>query len=289
MTSKREILNRFWRLNKVFYENLKAKRHRYLNEQESYFEHLPENIYNKAECYFVLTTGRTGTLLLTNAFELSNSLDVHHVPFPELAHANNYFYQKGQIEFDAYCKVAQFTRYELIQEAYFKNKAFVETNCKITFLAPHIKNVFKRARFIHLVRNPVSFAKSAIARGYYQNAKSDLGHIIPYKEQDLKKWNDYSLYEKAAWNWEVTNQFIENFKADLSKNDIITIKSEDLYKDVNVVQGLFDFMGKECPNEATLKKTISNKFNKSNPRSAFSEDHKAAILNVAMSHEFYGY
>ena len=135
----------------------------------------------------------------------------------------------------------------------------------------------------------MGFAKSAVARGYYQNAKSDLGHIFPYREEDLKSWSEYNLYEKAAWNWEVTNQFIEEFKSELPKTDICTIKSEELYKDVEVIKGLFDFMDKQPPQDSVLQKKISNKFNKSTPQSAFSEDDKVAILNVAKSYAAYGY
>lgn len=48
-------------------------------------------------------------------------------------------------------------------------------------------------------------------------------------------------YMKMAWLWNETNQYIENFKGEVDASRVMTVKSEDLFSDVETTRKLVRF------------------------------------------------
>lgn len=274
-------LKHLYRINRDYLVRRYQKSKVYHSAPDEFFRDLPKNLFEEYPVVFVLSTGRCGTQLLTRILETSEQLDPTHTPSPELFYGMRQFYKEGMQKFDEYRTGILMARYDLIRESYLLKRTYVETHCKITFAAPHLKSIFKKAKFIHLVRNPYSFIRSAIATGYYQSHKADVGHIFPYKKEDVENWKSYSLAQKAAWNWNETNQFIEDFKTQLNPEDYLKVTAEDLFSDVNTSQKVLKFCGCENFNAGRIKKLISQKHNSSSKKVKtkiqFSDEEKALI------------
>src|SRR5690606_14570876 len=106
---------------------------------------------------------------------------------------------------------------------------------------------FSQARFIHLVRHPRHFIRSALARGYYQKARYDRGHILPVSAEERREWSGMTVLERIAWNWNATNAFIERFKQAIPSERAVTIRSEDLFSTPRVAEELIQFCGGNVP------------------------------------------
>jgi hypothetical protein len=246
---------------------------KYIADQKNYLKHLKEqrqlhkltgnlnDLYNKvhrdAAPVFVLSTGRVGTKLFTELLNADDSVYAVHEPLPELTyHSMKAFKAPKGAEAKVGVDVA---RYELIRNAFLLGKKYVETNNRITFFAHALADLYPKAKFIHLVRNPDSFVKSGAQRGWYSGENVyDEGRI---KMDDVSQWNALNNHEKIAWLWAETNRFIEVFKQSFSSRTF-TLKAEDLYAgNENTLKAMAFMEVKMSADE--LKKRVRKKVNKS--------------------------
>ena len=56
-----------------------------------------------------------------------------------------------------------------------------------------------------------------------------------------------SQISKISWLWNETNQFIENFKNQVNNSKVITIFSEDMFNNIEVIKNIFDFIEVDNP------------------------------------------
>ena len=199
-----------------------------------------EEMYESYRPTFVLSTGRTGTKFLTQVLDMSASITAYHEPRPVLQYFCNYVYHNHQEE-EIITEMINSARLELILDAYIKNKVYLETNQCLSFFASPLSKLFQEAKFIHLVRHPGDFVRSAVRKGWY---KSDtLWEIGRIKKEAQEEWAEMNQIEKIAWLWDSTNQFIEDFKAGLDdKSRLLTVKSEEIYSNPDAINDILSFM-----------------------------------------------
>lgn len=193
---------------------------------------------------FVLSTGRSGTALLTEVLSKSRRLRVEHSPNPELEYVSKIIH-RDSVSLEA-LKIgvisARFDAYFL--DSYLRGKIYVETNNRISLFAPALAELLPNARFVHLVRNPAAFVRSGMRRGYYDK------EFVQHQRLDgsyCEDWDSWSRVEKIAFEWNEINKKIEEFKAGVATERVITMNSEKLFSDVSCSQHLFDFIGLESP------------------------------------------
>jgi len=221
---------------------------------------LPQIVHEEARCCFVLSTGRCGTKLLTNLLGLSREITCEHSPSPELVYFSKLAYEASHENSDKFRLGIDMARYELIRDAFLRNKIYVETNCRITFFAPFLANVFKQAKFIHLVRHPGDVVRSGIRRKWYERHTADVGRIVP--GDNLNNWNRMTQIEKIGWLWNETNLFIEHFKSHLENTDKITfVKAEDLFSKAETSLKIFEYLQVEPPPDKKIGRKINHPVN----------------------------
>lgn len=192
---------------------------------------------------FVLSSGRTGTLLLNRLLSLSQDAYAFHQPAPELIRSSKLAYEKIHEMPETFKEVFKSAREELVLRAAQLEKIYIETNNRITFFAPIIQNVFPNANFIHLVRHPYDFIRSGIRRNWYSGQHDhDIGRIIPYEGKISMQWGKMSQIEKIAWLWNETNQFIEDFKKNNPLDTVLFIKSEEMFTNPEIIKKVFVFI-----------------------------------------------
>lgn len=234
---------------------------RKINLQKSYdFSKLFEIVHEQAAPVFVLSTGRSGTALLTKIFGHHAGARVYHAPVPELVWYSGFAYNNYRDKPQEVAAAIDASRYDLIRNAFLLDLVFVETNNRITFFAHQLAELYPKGKFVHLVRNPLAFIKSGLARNWYSGGNiHDEGRI---RHKDEIRWNTWKPEEKIAWLWNETNQFIEDFKQQTDSTRYITIKAEDLFRDAAVTNQIFRFSNLPGMSEQKIKELIKAPVNK---------------------------
>ena len=211
---------------------------------------------------FVLSTGRSGTLILNKLLQQSKNAYPVHAPKPELIRASKRAYEKIHTSAEIFSETFKSAREELVYEAAVRDKIFIETNNRITFFCPIIRNVFPNSVFIHLVRHPADFVRSGIRRNWYSGKQDhDLGRIVPIKGEQKKQWKKFSIIQKIGWLWNETNQFIEDFKSSLKKDLYICVKAEELFVEPTVTEEIYSFLNLGDYNGKRVKNILKTPVN----------------------------
>jgi hypothetical protein len=207
---------------------------------------------------FVLSTGRTGTQFLTELLSHSSLVRAYHEPEPTLnLFARKAWQKEGSDDFFKGC--FEGARYELLRNAFILNKGYVETNNRITFLAPFIRSLYPNAKFVHLVRDAESFVKSGLQRGWYTDTNiHDEGRITKQKG-----WDKMDQIDRIAWLWAETNRWILEFGKEVESEKWLTVTGKDLYSNSAKAKELCKFCGATDIDEGTITKAQSKPVNQS--------------------------
>lgn len=227
------------------------------------------NILDSAEFkpVFFLSTGRTGTKLFTEIMQRGGKSLVLHSPRPELIKEGKQVYEtlKNSSANEETVRELIFAifltaREQLLYKAYIKNRIYIETNNRITFFAPIIKEFIPNAKFVYLYRHPGEFVRSGIRRKWYSGTHAhDVGRIVAL-DSEMMYWNELNPIEKISWLWSETNGFIESFLKDVDANDFLKINFNEINEDQ--VNDILDFVGLKKMKKKQLEKMLGVKVNK---------------------------
>lgn len=279
-----EILKSFISVNKEHFELLKAQSK--ASRLENYeAQDLYDLVHKNSSPVFVLSTGRCGTMLLTKILSTFSGAEVYHEPYPEFIWHNKYAYENHSINPLTVSMIFDAARYEMIRLAFLNNKTYIETNNRITFFAHQIAELYPNAKFIHLIREPVSFVKSGFGRNWYHGKTIyDEGRIIDHT--GVERWRKYETIEKIAWLWGTTNDFILDFKSQTTA-PIFEISSKQLFNNAEKVQQLLSFINLDSLNIKTLEKLLKKPINSSRSKTHFNEEELEKIESVLTQFKSY--
>ncbi len=103
-----------------------------------------------------------------------------------------------------------------------------------------LREIFPRAQFIHIVRDPRAVVNSLMNvdywRGYEGTAKWRWGPLSPELEEALEKY-DHSFHEVAAVQWKLLIANIMERTSSLPPEDALLVRYEDLVADPRAVAG----------------------------------------------------
>ena len=237
------------------------ERRQSLTFKKDYWVGFSEKVFKDSAPVFVLSTGRCGTELLTNLFSKCDRVLVHHAPRPELLYSDFLAYGTWPIGGAEGKAAITASRFEAIADAYIRDRTYVETNFRITFFAYALADLFPHSKFIHLHRDPYSFAKSAVELGFYEGLKTDIGRILPtIAAADFKIEQDFQLARAAAL-WQVTNTWIEDFKKNIDSERIKVVAADKLFSDINTFESVADFSGLNLAGRRIDNSLLRNKKN----------------------------
>jgi len=207
-----------------------------------------EQVLRETPCCFVLSTGRCGTKLLAKILAKSRQIYSVHVGTPELVAASVQAYMKINTDVEAVALAVLGARFDLLQEAWARGRMLVETNPRLTFFSPAVSRLFEKSKFIHLVRHPGDFARSILRRHYYTDEMIADFLLRPREDSPVHaQWAQMSRTEKVAWVWNEVQCFAESFKKEVGDDRVLTVRSEDLFSDVDTTCSVFEFLGVGVP------------------------------------------
>jgi hypothetical protein len=114
-------------------------------------------------------------------------------------------------------------------------------------LYPILPELYRRyeytARFVLLIRNPVDFVRSALARGFFDSAHPNaLEHVTPPKDTAMgSHWSQATALEKCAWYWAMVNGMVYRFFLTVPHTLHTIVQIETLT--LRVIEELYDFLG----------------------------------------------
>ncbi|BCS33193.1 hypothetical protein TBR22_A24200 [Luteitalea sp. TBR-22] len=216
-------------------------------------------------CVFVLSTGRGGTETLTALAGLSPGLVASHEPFPRLIKASYDAYLAGaSVATDRHwIDLVLASRDDLVRGAVQKGKVYVETNNRLTYLAPALATAFPASRFIHVYRDPFAFVRSAMRRRYFAGHDWDFARVRPRPDEPLAAtWNTLPRIECCAWLWARTNSDAHAWMSTLPPERRLSLRAEDLFEGrPETLQAVFGFCGVEVPPRERVQEVLGAKLN----------------------------
>ncbi len=203
--------------------------------------HELDQFFNNYTPVFILSTGRSGTKFISKLLSCSSKAASYHEPRPELQYFCHYAYS-NQDQSVILSKMIAVARLELLLDAYVNGKIYVETNQCLVYFASQLARMFPSAKFVHLVRNPYDFMRSAAKKGFYN--KDNIWENGRIKENDPDRWNKFTKEEKLAWYWTTVNNHIESLKSsELLHGRIQTFTFESLLKNDGTLFDFIEFIG----------------------------------------------
>ena len=130
------------------------------------------------------------------------------------------------------------SRMEIILDAFNENRIYMEANQCLSFFVPALNDVFPKSKFIHLVRHPGDFVRSAIRKGWHAN--DSIWESGRLKMED-PEWGEMSYVAKLSWLWTQANKYLSSVLSELSSERVLTVKAEDMFFNINTVKKYTNF------------------------------------------------
>jgi len=230
---------------------------------------------------FVLSTGRSGSKFIHHILSQAESIVSYHEASPTLMYFSNYAYHSQYLS-EQLQAMFQAARMELLLDAYNNSRTYVESNHCLTFFAPSIVTLYPNTRFVHLIRHPGDFIRSAMMKGWHSNDSIWESGRVRLKDNEL--WNRLSQPEKLAWVWRLTNEFVLTFSRNSGVDKFLTVKFEDITNEVSVLKHFFSFVDASLSFEKEkLEEMLKTPINKH--RIGLNEPSNIKKLKYYPSHE----
>ncbi|MCF8023722.1 MAG: hypothetical protein K9L17_13680 [Clostridiales bacterium] len=187
------------------------------------------------EKYFIVSTGLTGTHFFGNALNTFSAITSYQEPSPDMGKEGSRYirwknntFRNGRLRnyfpfYHYYYLKFKWTRKRLMPSS--DSKIYVEANCCLTRIIEIVKTAFPEAKIIQVVRDPRTYIRSAIDRGWFlDNALLD--DLNPYYtgEMERSEWFQMTPFERASWSWRRQNEMI------LSHEPELILKFKDIFK-----------------------------------------------------------
>jgi hypothetical protein len=167
----------------------------------------------ETECLWVLSTGRCGTLTMSQLLDLSPNAVCLHEPMPrfveQYAGAFGPYIQRGRLS-----ELVRFGRIDITSTIKGLGYWYAEAGHHMTSLAPYIKEVYPKSKFVYLRRDMDGYVQS----GYQWNLYDpELDHYL--KDRPRPPAHLMTRSEKVAWLWCYINEHICHFLKTIPEDD----------------------------------------------------------------------
>lgn len=197
---------------------------------------------NPSEVVFIFSTGRSGSNAMEKLANKNPKNTAFHEPFYAQFKVLSFNYLTGRINREELkLSIKEIYSNALIAQ---KGKVYLESDQKLVPMIEILAEIFPKAKFIWLIRNPKSFLRSAKARGWFLNDNpqvisktvllqpkftSDACRITGefVENQVFNKWGNLSQEDKILWYWEYWNDLIGSQLKKISNEQFI-LKLEEI-------------------------------------------------------------
>jgi hypothetical protein len=157
---------------------------------------LADRRYAGVHCFWLITTGRSGTLTLCRLLDGLGRLDACHEPFPVLFREGARAVAGDGLPEAHAARLLQVARGSLVEASHEAGRAHVDCTALMSHLAGGLRAAFAWSRFIHLVRAPRDFVCSALADGWYA-PDSPFRPLLPAPPDPA-----WAPWQSLVWLWD---------------------------------------------------------------------------------------
>ena len=183
----------------------------------------------QASVVMLITTGRSGTMYLSDYCAKHSDMICEHNPQPPIA-SLGYQVHQGKITSDASVSAFLAARAEYLKTAYIHERTFFNGECKNLPYVEHLSTELHNAVFLHVVRKPRAFILSGLSRGYYETKIPELwGHLQQNDEANTSEFTE--RVRRILWFWDEANRIAERMKDRFGPSRVRTIRSKEIFKD----------------------------------------------------------
>ncbi len=201
-----------------------------IDKQLSKYGLLPPQDWNNIQKVFIVSTGRTGTLFMSEFFKLFPEVFSCHEPSPEFCNLGFSYAQGIKSSHEAVQEIEKGRRLLCREVKRRSAKIYIESNNAIFSLLQPLREVFSDAKIVHIVRDGRDFVRSGMSRTWYAEddrtairLRADMFPNDPY----YNKWQLMSRFEKNAWLWQKKDGFIYQDVKEL--DNVISVRFEDIF------------------------------------------------------------
>ena len=223
--------------------------------------------WKELQCVFMLSTGRTGTQTMARVLDLSPRVLAEHEPNPRLVKSTfNAYMEVGEEGWlNRWTDFALAVRDDFVLEANAKGQVYVESNNRLTYIAPAVLEAFPASKFVFSHRDPYQVILSGMKRGAYAgpNMAWNFARIRPRKgEAHYDAWDSMIPLEKEAWRWAQINSMSIDFFGALPANRALELPAKRLFSgSSDVFKEMFDFVDVPCPSMEEINQVMGKKMN----------------------------
>lgn len=216
----------------------------------------------------VISPGRSGTRWLANVLLDASDCLVCHASARTLSEVG-FLYHNGSINADEALGAYRFSRGLFLGIAEKEDRAYIDLDCKNSPLALPLSQSYPECKFIVLLRDPISFIKSGLNRGYFvEKHPQAWGHLY---RGDMLQWRAISeadqIYKIAAfWN-SVALVAHDLFLRVPERVHVVSVSN--MFEDPLVVQKIMSWLGIDGRSPIDCR-TFKNKANLSRSKLCIS-------------------
>lgn len=223
-----KFLNKYWWKHNLYVSAIKMLP---LSEKQLFFR------LDALNLFFILSTGRTGTVWMSEVLSLVDGAHIEHEPIPVevYAHMDAVY---SEIKAENYIKILK-RKDIFIRMIRQECEIYGEVNGNLRRHSPFLKKYFPKAKLLHLVRDGRKVIRSVLARNTFKGDHPVFGTECPLPSKELnRKWSTMDEFEKACWVWREENAYIRQHVPCLARLEDITTSYEAFQTQVLTPLGL---------------------------------------------------
>ncbi len=229
------------------------------------------------EIFFIVSTGRTGTVWMSQLLSKAVDDHVYHEPVPLETFAHRDAFLSSEI-------AEEYVRGFRIKDIYLrarsvKGHVYGEVNGILRRHVSALKGELPQAKFVHVIRDGRDFVRSVVSRGTYSGKHEVYGDFVPPPVyMSISEWANISEFEKSCWIWRWENEHLRKLVGR-------TVRFEDILANYqSFKQGILDPLGLTL-DESVWERSIGEPKNQTESYqmedwSGWSRENKQAFINI---------
>lgn len=201
--------------------------------------------------FFILSSGRSGTMTISRVLSQINGCVCLHEPSPELIlESSEYHY--GKLSKEKIKDLLLKTR-----KPFVDGSVYCESNQTLSLMIPVLADAFPEARYVWLIRNGLDVVASIYQKQWYSGHSENHdsyedcppiekawidGRIRGDLSGDMSsdEWATLDRFGRCCWYWAYVNRIIENDLNRHASTRYYRLRLEEIYEDLPT---LIDWMG----------------------------------------------
>ena len=249
---------------------------------------------------FVVSTGRSGSMMLARVLAQLDGVLALHEPKPHLT-TEGYLHWKGRLTNEEAKKRIRAKRTSLIEQVASNGISYLESSHYCSHFIPELHEMYN-ARFVHLYRDGRAFVRSGLARDTWYGDETIGDQIKTWLRRSTIKpigrhWIDHRLeppkslktrVEKLSWLWVEINEIILQNLQQLPVNQYFSLRLEDV--DTQNIKSLCSFLGFDGVKDETINQMLhvasqrpNNSKSRNREKPPWTEENEQQFSRIAIA------